>query len=188
MERFALKDENRKYRTEESLWEEALDELEEALDDLDIESALELGNSIREDNHYEPLRRNTDNEINDALRGVDPWDILTIAGDWDDYSDFFIWDGYDLYTTDDVWYDLDTADIAREILRGYYDSGELPDEIQEIYDEYLEAVEKLNNINKERIEGENLLQKFVNCEADVTDLLQYIDRLVKNDEVWKEEE
>lgn len=184
MERFALK-ENGKYRTVESLWEEALDELEEALNDLNTDSALELGNAIREANGYELLQRNTDDEINSALRDIDPWDILNSAGEWDDYSDFFIWDGYDLYCTDDVWYDLDTTEIARAILRGYHSC---PYEIQEIYDEYLEAIDKLNTINKERIEGENLLQKFVNCEADVTDLLQYIDRLVKNDEVWKEEE
>ena len=64
---------------------------------------------------------------------------------------------------------------------------EYPSELEEIMDAFRDAANKLENLNKERIEGEILLKKFTNGEADVIDLVQYIDRLVKNDEVWKEE-
>ena len=63
----------------------------------------------------------------------------------------------------------------------------LDDDIKEILDDYEEAKEFLENLNPYRAKGEEVIARFMNCEADVTDLLQYIDKLVKDDNAWKEE-
>ena len=176
---------NGKIKSVDTLYDDAVEAIVDVLECLDTDAALDLGNEYRDRCGYDMLRYNDEENINEALEDESPYTILN-AG-WSDYDDYFTWDGYDLNMTDDVWNDIDLDDLAREILDGtrFY---ELPSEIKEILDEYNEVVEYVENYNPYRAEGETLLAKYTNCEADVTDLLQYIDRLVRNDEAWKEEE
>lgn len=183
---FELKYENGKYKTKEAIYEEAVEEIEILLCNLEDETALEIGNEYRDQNGESLLYVNDEDNVNEELESQDPYALLCMGRhDWSDYDAFFSFDGYDIESTDDVWAGIDTDDVARAILDG--DLRDVPSEIREVIDDYDEACEALDNLNKERIAGEELLARFTNCEADVTDLLQYIDRLVRNDDVWKED-
>lgn len=176
------KKENGTLKTLEELYAEAKGKIAAELDTMDTEDALYLGNKIRDKNKYDRLYKNNEESINEVLDGESPWNILNKG--WEDYSDFFTYD-WDLNMTNDVWYDLDTEDIAEEILDGNYHQY-ITSDIKDIVDEYEETKDLLENYNPLRAEGVDLLTKYVDGKADVTDLLQYIDRLTKTDEAWEE--
>ena len=182
-DRFELKKADGSYITEEELYDLAKSEIVNELDSMNASDAIYLGNEIRDRNNYDLLYENNEENLNEQLEDMEPYDVLNL--DWDDYADYFTWDGYDLTTTDDVWTDLDTDEIAEDILEGSY-SAYTNSEIKDILTDWEEAKEFLENLNPHREEGRELLAKFTNCEAGVTDLLQYIDKLVRNDEVWEE--
>lgn len=177
-----IKKENGKLKTVEELYDEAKELIVDELDTMSNEDALYLGNEIRERNNYDTLYENKRSCINDVLTEEEPYDILT--SDWDEYSYFFTWDcGFNM--TDDVWYDLDTDEIAGDILEGSY-RDYITYDIKDIIDEYEEAKEKIENYNPYRAMCEEVVAKYVNCEADVTDLLQTLDKLAKTDEAWEQ--
>lgn len=184
-DRFELKAKFGGYISPKTLYNLAKVEIIDSLDDMATDEALCLGNQIREERNYEWLYENNEENINDQLEGWEPWDILQL--DYDSYADFFYMEYGEPSFTDNVWKDLDKDEIAEDILDGGY-SDYWSEEINSIMDDYNEAKEFLDNLNKYRIEGEELLKKFTKGEADVADLLQYIDRITKNDDVWKEGE
>ena len=178
-----IKNENGKLKTLDELYDEAKECIEEELNSMLDEYAIYLGNEIRDRNNYDRLYENNEECLNEQLDGLEPYDILNLG--WDNYSDYFTWDGCDLNMTDDVWYDLDTEDIAEEILDGNYYKY-LPSDLKEYVDEYEEAKEELENYNPDRAMVEEVIRKYVNCQADVTDLLQTLDKLARNDELWED--
>lgn len=180
-----IKNENGKLKTVEELYDEAKEMIVDELDNMDSDDALKLGNAIRDCKGYETLYENNEENINEQLEDWNPWDIIQL--NYDDYSDYFYMDYGEPDFTDDVWCDLDTDEIADDILNGDY-RNYLTSDIKDIVDEYEDLKEQIKNYNPFRAEGEELLKRYVNCGADVTDLLQYIDRLVKNDDVWSKEE
>ena len=183
-DRFEMKKENGRYLTLDELYDLAKEQIIDELDCMHNEDALYLGNEIRERNNYDILYENNEENINEQLDSWDPWDILRL--DYDDYADFFLLNDYnDLTFTNDAWYDLDTDDIAEDILDGSY-SKYINSDIRDILDDYEEAKEWLENFNPIREAGAVILAKYTNCEADVTDLLQFIDSLVRNEEAWEE--
>ena len=182
-DRFDLKV-NGKYISLDELYDLAKEQIVDELECMNNEDALYLGNEIRDRNSYELLYENTEENLNEMLDGLDPYDILNLG--WDDYDEFFTFDGYDWNGTNDVWCDLDTDEIADDILEGSYRSY-LTSDIKDILDDYEEAKEYLENLNEYRAMAEETLARYLNCEADVTDLLQLIDKLVRTDEVWAEE-
>ena len=180
-----IKNENGKLKTVDELYEEAKEMIVDELDSMSTGDALYLGNEIRDRNSYAILYENEDRNLDDILDGLDPSELLRMGkDDWDDCSDFFTYD-YDLNMTDDVWYDLDTVVIAEDILEGSY-SNYITSDIQDILDEYEEAKEEIENYNPYRAMCEEVIQRYVNCEADVTDLLQTLDKLAKEDDAWEE--
>ena len=177
-----------KLKTEEQLRDEAIDALVDELENLDEDDALELGNAYRRANHDAELMVNDEDNLNSELDGKDPYEILQMAGNWNECDDYFSCDSWgDFGTTSDVWENVDLVNLAQDLLDGDY-THERPDEIEEILDDYEEALEKLNNYNEGRALAEEVIRKYTNCQADVTDLLQCLDKLVRNDEYWKEEE
>lgn len=181
-----IKNDDGKLKTLDQLYDEAVDMMVDVLDDLSTEDQLDIGNEYRDRNSYAILYKNTESSLKDVLDGTDPADLLRMGHeDWDDYSDFFTYD-YGLNMTDDVWYDIDEENLARKLLSGDFNPRYLPSDVRELVDEYETAKEEIENYNPMRTEGINLLVKYVNGEADVTDLLQYIDRLVKDESVWEE--
>lgn len=184
-DRFELK-ENGKYISTDRLRELAIKEIVSELTCMDEDDALYLSNRVRYLEDYDRLYKNDSEGVNEALDGWTPWDCL--REDYDSYASYFYMD-CGMTFTDDVWDGLDEEEIADNILNGCY-VDYLTDDISEILNDYDEAKDFLEGLNPYRIEGEELIAKFTNCEADVTDLLQYISKLVKNDdgEVWKEEE
>ena len=179
---------NGRLKTEDELRDEVIDKLVDALEDLADDEALDLGNAYRENNHDATLYTNDEDNINSELEGKDPYDILQMAGNWDECDDYFSCDAWgELGTTNDVWEGVDLTDLADDLVNGYY-TCHITDDIQEILDDYEEALEKLNNYNEGRALAEEVIRKYVNCEADVTDLLQALDKLAKTDEYWREEE
>jgi hypothetical protein len=184
MENIEIKKENGRFKTLEELWEEAKEFVVDALDYMSNEDALELGNEIRDNNRYDRLYENNAENINDQLANWDPWDLINL--EYDEYADFFTCDGYsDIDFTNDIWYDLDTDEIAETILEGAYRNC-IPFDLKCYVDEYNRAREKLAHLNPLREAGAVLLAKYTNCEADITDLLQFIDSVARNDEVWEE--
>lgn len=177
-----IKNENGKLKTVEELYDEAKELIVDELDCMSTEDALYLGNEIRDRNSYDTLYENKRSYINEVLEGEEPYDILT--SDWDDYSDFFTLDG-SFNMTDDVWYDLDTDEIADDILNGEY-YNYITSDIKDILDEYEELKEQIENYNPYRAMCEEVVARYVNCEADVTDLLQTLDKLAKTDDAWEE--
>lgn len=177
-----IKYEDGTLKTVEDLYKEAKELIVSELDCMGTEDALYLGNEIRDRNSYDTLYKNERSCINDILDGEEPYDILT--SDWDDCADFFTWDG-DFNMTDDVWYDLDTDEIADDILDGNY-YNYITSDIKDILDEYEEAKEKIENYNPYRAMCEEVITRYVNGEADVTDLLQTLDKLAKSDDAWEE--
>lgn len=180
-----IKKKNGELRAPEALYEEAVDMLVEALDDLCEEEQLTIGNAYREMNNYNQLNKNEEGMINDMLDGTDPYEILRLGEDWDSSDAYFTFDGWDLNTTDDVWYDADPDDIARAILEGDLRATFM--ELRDIVDEYEEALHEVESYNPYREMCELAIWKYVNCLGDVTDLLQVLDKLVRNDDVWAEE-
>ena len=175
-------------KTEDELREEVIDKLVDALENLDGDDALDLGNAYRQANHDEPLYVNDEDNLNSELEGKDPYDILCMACNWNEYDEYFSCDSWgELGTTSDVWENVTLEDLAEDLLDGCY-SSVTPDEITDIVEEYEEALEKLQNYNEGRALAEEVIKKYVNCQADVTDLLQCLDKLVRTDDYWKEEE
>lgn len=178
---------NGRLRTKDELREEAVDMLVSALEDLDSDDALELGNAYRVANHDNELYTNDEDNINSELEGKDPYEILQMASSWSDCDDYFSRDSYDeLGTTNDVWEGIDMNDLADDLINGCYGS-KITEDITDILDEYEEALEALDNYNEGRLMAEEVIKKYVNCEATVTDLLQCLDKLVRNDDYWAEE-
>lgn len=177
-----IKKENGKLKTVDELYEEAKELIVDELDCMSSDDALYLGNEIRERNCYETLYENTRSCINDVLEGEEPYDILT--SDWDECSDYFTYNG-EFNMTDDVWEDLDTDEIADDILEGNY-RNYLTSDIKDIVDEYEDLKEQIENYNPYRAMCEEVVARYMNCEADVTDLLQTLDKLAKTDEAWEE--
>lgn len=178
---------NGKLRTEDELREEVIDRLVDALENLDEDDALNLGNAYREANNDAVLYVNDEDNINSELDGKDPYEILQMAEDWSEYDGYFSCDGWGEFgTTDAVWEGVDLEDLADDLVEGHY-TRHTPSDIQEILDEYEEALEKLTNYNEGRALAEDTIKRYVNCEADVTDLLQALDKLARTDEYWKEE-
>lgn len=178
-----IRHENGKLKTLDELWDEAKETVIEELDTMLNEYALYLGNEIRDRNNYARLYENNEECLNEQLEGLDPYEVLNL--DWDYSDEFFTWDGSDLNMTNDVWYDLDTDDIAEEILEGSYYKY-LPSDLKDYVDEYEDAKEILENYNPTKAKVEEVIRKYVNCQADVTDLLQTLDMLARNDELWEE--
>lgn len=179
-----------KLKTADELREEVLDKLVDALEDMDENDALDLGNAYRENHNDCPLYVNDEDNLNSELDGADPYEILQMAYNWNEGDEYFSMDmnGWgDLGTTDNVWEGVDLEDLADDLVDGNY-RHHITDDIQEILDDYDEALEKLNHYNEGRALAEEVVKKYVNCEADVTDLLQALDKLAKTDEYWKEEE
>lgn len=178
---------NGKLRTEKELHEEVIDKLVEALENLDEDEALDLGNAYRVANHDAELYVNDEDNVNSELDGMDPYDILCNAGNWDENDGYFSSDRWgDFGTTDEVWENVTLEDLAEDLLEGRYRSS-ITTDIQEILEDYEEALEKLENYNEGRVLAEEVVRKYVNCEASVTDLLQALDKLAKTDEYWKED-
>ena len=175
-----IRNEYGKLLTLDELYDAAKEKIVDELDTMDTDDALYLGNEIRGRNSYDRLYPNNERSVNEVLDNMTPWDVL--HSDWEDYSDYFTFD-YDFEMTDDVWYDLDTDEIAEDILDGSYHSY-ITSDIQDILDEYEEAKEQIENYNPYRAMAEEVLTRYINCEADVTDLLQTLDKLVRNDEAW----
>lgn len=178
-----IKREDGKLKTFDELWDEAKEYIEDELNSMREEDAMPLGNEIRGRNHYDTLYVNNEETVNDVLDGETPWNILNDSG-WESGYDYFTYD-YGFNMTDDVWYDLDTEDIAEGILEGEW-YNYLPFDLKCYVDEYEEAKEELENYNPDRAMVEEVIRKYVNCEADVTDLLQTLDKLARNDELWEE--
>jgi hypothetical protein len=168
----------------EELYEEAIEMIVDVLEDFSEEEQLNIGNAYREMQNYSELHTNDDTTINEELEGTDPWELLQLGEDWDSSDGYFTWDGYDLHTTDDIWEDADPEDIARAILEG--DMNAKCRELIWALDEYDEAKEEIENYNPYRAMCEEVVAKYVNCEADVTDLLQTLDKLAKSDDAWEE--
>lgn len=174
-------------KTEDELQEEAIDKLIEALEGMSEDAALDLGNAYRSSDYTDPLYVNDEDTINDELRGLDAYTILQMAEDWNENDQYFSGNGYGEFgTTDDVWENVDLEDLATDLLEGAY-SRLVTDDIQEILDDYEETLEKINNYNEGRALAEEVIRKFVNCQADITDLLQALEKLARTDEYWKEE-
>ena len=171
------------YKTLEEIKNEVREAIIDELNGMSNGDALCLGNYIREHNGDNPLHENSESEINEVFSDWSAYDLLNM--DYDDYSDFFYLDWGDPEFTDDVWENLDTEEIAENILNGKTFGDNLTWAIADMIVDYNQAKEYLENMNKYRTEGENLLAKFTNCEADVTDLLQYISRITKTDEAWR---
>ena len=177
-----------KLKTEEQLRDEAIDKLVEALEEMDEDEALDLGNAYRSSDYTDPLCVNDEDTINDELRGLDAYTILQMAENWNENDQYFSGNGYGEFgTTDDVWEGIDLEDLADDLLNGAY-HRHITSDIQEILDDFEEALEKLNNYNEGRALAEEVVRKYVNCEASVTDLLQTLEKLVRTDNYWKEEE
>lgn len=180
-----IKNENG-YKTLEELRDEVKEEIIDELNSMDDSDALDLGNYIRKKNGDNPLHENCDDEIDEVFSDWSPSDILDM--DYDSGSEFFYLDYGEPVFTDEVWEGLDTDEIAEKILDGETFGENITWDMKDIITDYVEAKKYLETLNPYRIEGEELLIKFSNGEADVTDLLQYIDRLTKTDEAWKEKE
>ena len=175
-----------KYKSFDQLYDDALETMIEVLENLSSDEALEFGNMYREANRYEPLYPNEEDAINEALDGCDPYTVLNL--DYDSYSDYFSYDGWDMTCTDDVWYDIDLEDFARTILDKGMRFDSIPDEVQEVIDAYDEAVEELENINEGRKMAEEVLFAYLNNNAEVGDLLVVLSKLARNDEYWSKED
>lgn len=183
-----IKTKSGRLKTEDELREEVIEELVEVLEELDEDDALELGNAYRRANRDAELMVNDEDNLNSELEGRDPYEILQMASDWNEYDGYFSCDSWcDFGTTDNVWENVDLDDLADDIIEGDY-RPYTTNEIQEIVEEYEKAVEELRNYNEGRIMAEEVIRKFVNCEADVTDLLQTLEKLVRTDEYWKKED
>lgn len=185
-----IKNDNGTIKTLDELRDEVIDALVEVLENLDDDEALDLGNEFRDADGMDILHKNYEEELNDVLDGWSPYDLLNAGhNDWSDYDDYFAlgdWGAFE--TTDDVWAGIELEDLAEEMLNGTFTPKNMPDDAQEILDEYEEAKEKLENYNPYRAECQEVINKFVNCEADVTDLLQMLDRLARTDEAWAKED
>ena len=179
--RFTLTKANGKFITLDELYDLAKDEVVEFLDGMYERDALYLGNAIRDANNYDRLYENNEDNVNEMLSSESPWDILNDS-DWKSGYDYFTYNGsFDM--TDDVWYDLDTDEIAEFLLDGSY-SRYLSSDLKQIVADFEEARDFLEELHPARVEGVSLLAKYMNCNADVTDLLQFVDKLMKNDEIW----
>ena len=134
-----------KLKTKDELREEVIDKLIEALEEMDEDDALNLGNAYREDNHDCPLYVNDEDNLNSELDGKDPYEILQMAYDWNENDSYFGIDGWnELGTTDDVWEGIDLGDVADALLDGDY-HRHITDDIQKLLDDYEEALNKLEN-------------------------------------------
>lgn len=180
-----IRNEHGRLKTYDELYDEALDAVVEALDNLSDGDALDLGNRWRVDNGYNELYCNDSDNINDILGDalLEPYDLISM--DYDEFADYFSWDGSEIGFTDDVWEDIDKEDFAREILDGGY-SRDIPTDISDIVDAWQDANAGLESIPKGRIMAERTLERYLNNQADVGDLLVLLSRLSKEDELWEE--
>lgn len=181
-EYFTLKNEDGTYKTLDDLCDDVAELVYDALDTLCEGDQLDIGNRWRDDNNYDILHRLDEYEVNEVLCNCEPWEILNMEIDkWDDY---FIYDGWDFKTTDDVWYDIDLERLADAIVNGSFDSEYR--EIEDILEEYAEAKEELENLNEYRESAREVLVKFTNCEADWKDLYAVLEKIVNTDDAWAE--
>jgi len=175
---------NGKYKSLDVLTEDAVEQLVDVINDLSEDEQFELSNLYRDNNGYDLLYRNDEEGINGALSDMAPYDVLQI--DYECYAEYFTYDGYDgVEFTNDLWANIDVEDIARAVLDDELRYGDLPLSVQEVFDEFTDACEELENVSAERKKVIAVISDYVNCKADVTDLLQTLERIARNDELWE---
>lgn len=180
-----IRNEHGRLKTYDELYDEAFEEMVDALDNLSDGDALNLGNRWRVNNGYDELYNNDSDSINDILGDalLEPYDLISM--DYDEFADYFSWNGSEIGFTDDVWEDIDKEDFAREILDGEY-RRDLPSDIADIVEEVEDANAELESIPEGRIMAERTLARYLNNQADVGDLLVLLSRLSKEDRLWEE--
>ena len=176
---------NGKIRSLDDLFEEAVENMVDVLNDLSDDDQFELGNLYRDKNGYNLLYRNTEDEINEILDGESPYDIIQM--DYDEYADYFLWSWGSLDFTSDPFEDLDIEELARAILNEEFHYRDLPSDVQDAFDEFEEARNALDNMNEGRKMAYNVVAKYMNCQADVSDLLVVLSKLARTDEYWSED-
>lgn len=156
------------------------------MDTLDTDDLLDLCNQYREENSLPRLYYNDYGELDDVLCDVSPSDLLYMGrDDWESSDEFFQYTyGSGLSTTDDVYEGIDREDVARDILIEEFEPDNL--DVEDLLEEYKQAKLALKNCNVYRIETEEVIRKYTNCEADVTDLLQMLSKLARTNDVWKD--
>lgn len=171
------------YKTLDELRQDAIELIAEELDCMTEYDMLDVGNRYREEHCYPQLNTFDEDNVNDALDGLSPWEIIELEirpDHWGD--DYFTYDGYDFDMVSDIWDNIDLEELAEAIIDGDFDA-EVRD-IRDLVDEYEEAKDYLENLNKYREQAREVMAKFVNCEADWKDLYACLDRLVNTDEAW----
>lgn len=171
-------------KTEDELYEEAVELLVDALEDLSEEEQIVIGNAYREMGSptlYCNDSATVDNEFSD----LSPWELLQLGQSWSEYDDYFIYDGDNLQTTDDIWIDADTDDVARAILDGEISAKYMV--LANIVEEYKQAKEQIEHYNPWRAMCTEVVKKFTDGTASVADLLQTLDKLAKSEDAWRKE-
>ena len=190
MEKTLIRHENGKLYTEDELYDLYVEKMCEVLDDLDTDDLLAVCNAYREKEGGNTLYENNESELNDQLEHLNPYELLELGyEDWSPSDDFFAYTRRDGFTTtNDIYEDIDQEDLARELLDECLETPYSIYEIRTLIEEYTDAKDALEKYNPYREKAEEVIRKFTNCEADVTDLLQVLDKLVRTDEAWKEGE
>jgi hypothetical protein len=184
MEKFELVY-NGKIKSRDQLYDEAVEAMVEVLENLDSDEQLEIGNAYREYDGYPILHPNTDSEIDEALSDYSPSEIIQM--EYDSCADFFGIEYGEIEFTSYPWAGIEVEDVARAILDDEIGNLESPSDIKEIYESYVNAVNELENMNEGLKMATTTLNAYLNNQADVSDLLVTLSKLVRGD-YWKEDE
>ncbi len=171
-------------KTEDELYEEAVVLLIDALEDLSEEEQIVIGNAYRSMGSPR-LYCNDSDTLENELSDLSIWELLEVGQSWSNCDDYFTWDGSELQTTNDIWIDADTDDVARAILDGEISAKYMV--LANIVEDYKQAKEQIKHFNPWRAMCAEVVKKFTEGTASVTDLLQTLNKLATSDDAWRKE-
>lgn len=174
-------------KSKDEIKSEAVGKIIDLIYGLDIEDKIILGNQYRQDNYMAILYENTEEVINDVFGKLDPYDLLEMGNyDWDRQSDYFTYnDDSGIEMTDDVWYDIEQEDVASAILEEEITPKVTLEGLKEIIKDYNDTIEEWRKTNTYREKARVLVTKFKNHEATPVELAEFLETLVKTDEIWR---
>lgn len=163
----------------EKLYEKFSDDIQELIDKMDEDELLEFVNFVRRyDSDAEVYEMNEDN-FNEALSGMEPYDVVNLADGFNMNCNYFSYDGWDLYEFDSLDETVDIDTVIEGILANdrYIDVN---DKIRELHDDYTEQLEEIERryakMDREECEQKmaELARQFIAVAKEYDEDLSYL--------------
>lgn len=162
----------------ENLYEKFSDAIQEIIDRMEEDELLEFVNKVRDYNGDSSVYEINEDNFNEALSGTEPYDVANIVDGFDMNTNYFSYDGWDLYEYDSLEEAMDIDTVIEGILAN--DRYLANDKIRELHDDYIEQLEEIERryakMSREECEQKmaELARQFIAVAKEYDEGLSYL--------------